>query len=161
MNPEKEWGACKAISIRKETSPEEKSRLTSLANLYRISSGSHNFLGPDMNKQLRETGVREKLLDAIRELVAEGKHNFQSAEHKNNNSKIQRGIQTEKFKNGIHALQTTEIKERARRKTIELRAADRRNKVGFFSDENPSKTRVSFKRETTPSALKQFHKHLG
>jgi len=159
-----EWGACKAISIRMKTSPEEKSRLTSLANLERISNGTHNFLGPDMNNRRIGTTIQQNITDKVRARVSEGKHNFQSDGHKTNNASIQRNIQAEKFKNGIHVLQSQEKKEKARLKTIERRENDRINMTGFFSDDNPGKRRVSCiccRKETSPGALTMFHQHIG
>lgn len=56
-----DWAACLIMSDRMKISPEEKSRLSSLANKKRVNDGTHHFIGGEL----------------VRKLVADGKHNLQ------------------------------------------------------------------------------------
>lgn len=101
---QEDWGACRAIAMRMEVTPEEKSKLSSLSNIQRVQDGTHNFLGKDNPGANRQ-----------RELVKEGAHHFLG---KNNpgitacrgrvsngtHHLLQRGDKHPQYDNTIHTL---------------------------------------------------------
>lgn len=83
-----DWGACQSIAMRMALSPTDKSRLSTLSNLQRVSNGTHNFLGGDVS---RKTQLRR---------VKEGTHHFLGG-------KISGCVSRERVKNGTHNLLKT------------------------------------------------------
>lgn len=161
---QEDWGACQAIAMRMKTSPEERSRLGSLAQKALVESGKHIFLGGKISRAVWENDETRKILtDAVNAKVAAGTHNAQSAEHRANNARVQREIQKIKFDSGNHPLQGEEVKQRSRVASIKRQSEDKKNGTGFFGADNPSKIRCSCvvcRQETSPAGLKLGHTHI-
>lgn len=86
---QEDWGACQAMAMRMKISPEEKSRLATLAALKQVSEGKHHFLD------------KEKARARALKQVEEGKHNFLSGE-------ISRKTQQKRITEGQHHFQDSE-----------------------------------------------------
>jgi hypothetical protein len=93
-----DWAACQKIAIRMRLSPEEISKLASMANKKRVLLGTNPFVGPTLNAKMMQEGRHPWMGGHVSrrnalKLVEEGRHPFSSGEvqSKSNKKRIEDG----------------------------------------------------------------------
>lgn len=61
-----DWGACLIMADRMNLTPEEKSKLAKLGNHQKITNGTHNFIGGDIQRKSISAACSERHTSPIR-----------------------------------------------------------------------------------------------
>lgn len=115
-----DFGACHAIAMRMNKTPEEFSRIASESAIARVKRGDNPFSGPEWNERLKREG-RHPFVGGMqsginaRKLVSEGRHPFLGGhiQRESNRKRVSNGthnflgghIQRKQLKEGTHNFQ--------------------------------------------------------
>lgn len=110
---QKDWGACHYLLIRMKRSPEEISKMASLAANKRLEEGVHIFQNPEFIETIRQRNLAQS---------AKGEHPFQNPELINKNKEKIREKNNNLSKNGQHPWQSEKYRENRRQYQKQLLA---------------------------------------